>query len=397
MIEQAINHGERAHALLSASSAYRWLTCTPSARLEDEHGVNEASSYAAEGTFAHELSEVQIRYATDRLPLADYTAKMVELGGSEYHTADNWEAVDEYISFVMDVWREAKQADALAEIHIEDKMDLTAYIPEGFGTNDIVILYGSTLHVIDLKFGRGVRVKADENPQLKLYALGALEKHGILFDISEVKLTIHQPRLGAVSTYSMAAEDLLLWGESVVKPKAKQAFSGEGNFVPGGHCHFCKVANRCKALADYNLELVAHDFSEPTLLSDEDLVEIYEKADMFTKWLSKVTDYVKAEAIAGKKWEGLKLVEGRSVRQITDDEAVIAALEGAGFTPDRFTNVKLKGLTDLTKILGKASFEAIVAPYVVKPAGKPTLVPADDPRPEFDLNHKNDFENEEQE
>ena len=395
MAAKEINHGSRAHALLSASGAYRWLTCTPSARLEDEVGKDESSDFAKEGTWAHELSEVELRYALDRLTLNEYVEKKNALMTSEFYSADNAEAVDTYVAYVLDVWREAKQADPFAEIHIEDKVDLSAYVPEGYGTNDVVILAGDALNVIDLKFGRGVRVSAVENPQLKLYGLGALEKHGILFDVKEVHLSIHQPRVsGTASEFTLSADDLLSWAENEVKPKAALAFEGKGDFVAGPHCHFCKVASRCRALAEENLKLAAHDFEEPALLSDADLVDIYERADLFTKWLSKVTDYVKAEALAGKAWPGLKLVEGRSVRQITNEDAVAEALEAAGFTPDKFTTVKLKGLTDLTKMLGKAEFEAVVGPYVVKPAGKPTLVTADDPRPEFDLNHKNDFENE---
>lgn len=394
MSAKDINHGGRAHALLSASGAYRWLTCTPSARLEDEAGKDDGSDYAKEGTWAHELAEVELRYALDRLTLNDYAERKADLINSEYFSADNLEAVEAYVGYVLDVWRDAKTADPFAEIHIEDKVDLSAYVPEGYGTNDVVILAASRLYVIDLKFGRGVRVSAMENPQLKLYGLGAVEKHGILYDLQYVVLAIHQPRVSSPSEFLLGVDELLTWAEETVKPKAALAFEGKGDFVPGTHCHFCKVASRCRALAEENLKLAAHDFTEPTLLSDADLVDIYERADLFTKWLGKVTDYVKAEALAGKAWQGLKLVEGRSVRQITDEDAVVAALEGAGFLPERFTNVKLKGLTDLTKMLGKADFEAVVGPYVVKPAGKPTLVTADDPRPVFDLNHKNDFENE---
>jgi hypothetical protein len=391
-----INHGGRAHALLSASGAYRWLNCTPSARLEDAEGETGESEYAKEGTWAHELSEIELRYALNRMTLDEYIVKRNEYLGSDFATADNVEAVESYVDYVIGEWREAKKADDLAEIHIEDRVDLTDYIPEGYGTNDVVIISGKTLRVIDLKFGRGVRVSAQDNPQLKLYGLGAMEKHGILFDINEIVLVIHQPRISAEpSEHFILDHALLAWAEKVVRPKAALAFEGKGEFVPGKHCHFCKVAHRCRALAEENLKLATHDFAEPALLEDSDLVDIYERADMFLKWIGKVTDFVKAEAIAGKKWPGLKLVEGRSVRQIANEDAVVTALEDAGFTPDRFTNVKLKGLTDLTKILGKADFEAIVAPYVVKPPGKPTLVTVDDPRPEFDSNHKNDFKDEE--
>ena len=292
------------------------------------------------------------------------------------------------------MWKEAKQADRFAALLLEDRIDLTTYIPEGFGSNDVVIISGSTLRVIDLKFGKGVRVSAEDNPQLKLYAIGALEKHGILYDIEEVSLTIHQPRLNSVSNFALTAEDLATWGEEVVKPTAAIAFEGGGEFVAGSHCHFCKVAPRCRALAEKNLEVAKYDFEDPALLTDAQLVDIYDRADLFTKWLSKVTGYVLKEALAGKSWPGYKLVAGRANRVITDETAVRSKLRGEGYKVDEILNAKLKGLGDLEKLLGKEGFEKLVGPYVIKPEGKPTLVTEDDPRPAFNSidQHKKDFE-----
>jgi len=397
MSTKPINHGERAHALLSASGAHRWLVCTPSARLEEQFPEDrEASSYAAEGTRAHELAETELLFLLDRIKLDDYVARKNRIAESKFYSADMDEEVGKYVDYVRDSWKDAKQADKYAEIFIEDRLDLTAYIPEGFGTNDVVIISGSTLSVIDLKYGKGVRVKANENPQLGLYALGALEKHGFNYGIETVSMTIHQPRLNSVSVYSTGAKDLEDWGESVVKPKAKQAFEGAGEYTPGEHCHFCKAAPRCRALAEKNLELAKHEFAEPSTLTDEELVSIYEKIDLLDKWAGKVSSYILSEALSGKAWPGLKLVEGRSVRQIADEESVKYALISAGLTPEKFMNSKLKGLTDLTKLLGKADFEAVVGRYVIKPQGKPTLASADDPRPAITSieTHKNDFEDE---
>lgn len=389
------SHGERAHALLAASAAYRWLECTPSARLEDQFKEDEeASEYAKEGTFAHELAEVELLYATDKLPIMDYVERKNRLAKSPYFNGETVEEVIKYVDYVLDVWRMAKKSDPLAEIFIEDKLDLSNWVPEGFGTNDAVIIANETLYVLDLKFGKGVRVSAKENPQLMLYGLGALERHGFNFDIKEVSLTIHQPRIGNVSTFTVEAEALAVWGETEVKPTAALAFEGKGEFKPGAHCHFCKAAARCKALAEENLKLAKHDFAEPDTLSDEELIEIYSLLDFFTKWANKISAYVQAEALAGKGWPGYKLVEGRSVRQIADEEKVIATLEASGFVPASFLNSKLKGLTDLTKLLGKAEFEAIVGPFVVKPEGKPTLAPEDDPRPALSETYKNDFDDE---
>lgn len=390
-------HAERAHALLGASSAYRWLACTPSARLEDSFKEDqEASVYALEGTLAHELAEVEIAYATDRLSLDERVRRSNEIRANALYSEELEEEVFKYVDYVLDVWREAKQADEFAELLLEDKIDLSEYIPEGFGSNDVVIIYADTLHVIDLKFGKGVRVKSDNNPQLKLYGLGALVKHDILYDVEKIRLTIHQPRVNSVSTFELTKPELIAWGVFVVMPTAQKAFKGEGDFVPGDHCQFCKAAVRCRALAEKNLELARYDFAEPTTLSDEDLVEIYDKADFFVKWINKVTGYVFNEALGGKSWPGFKLVEGRSNRVITQEEKVKFTLLGEGFKRDQYINEKLKGLGELEKLLGKARFETVVGPYVVKPEGKPALVPADDPRPEFNsiAKHKDDFKDE---
>lgn len=397
MKKKPVDHGERAHALLSASSAHRWLECTPSARLEDQFKEDdEGSVFAAEGTLAHELSEIELLYLLDKIDLNTYVERKNKIHENELFSLEMVEEVDKYVSYVRDAWKDAKNLDAFAEILIEDRMDLGAWVPEGFGTNDVVIIYQNVIQVIDLKYGKGVRVKSENNPQLKLYALGALDKHGFNYGVDRVVLTIHQPRLNSVSEFETGAEELTAWGFEEVQPKAKLAFEGKGEYKPGTHCQFCKAAPRCRALAKENLELAKHDFAEPETLSDEDLVEIYDKLDLLTKWAGKVSKHILDEALRGKDWPGLKLVEGRSMRTLKDEEAVSIALEAAGFTPDKFTNVKLKGLTDLTKLLGKADFETVVGPYVIKPEGKPTLASIDDPRPSIKEKHKDDFQNEEE-
>lgn len=383
MSAKEINHSERAHALLGASGAGRWLTCTPSARLEEQFPEQESSVYAEEGTFAHELSELEIRYALDFLKLDDFVAKKNELMKSDWFSSEMVEETDKFIHHVIDSWREAKKADKFAQILIEDRMDLSDYIPEGFGTNDVVILSGGTLYVKDLKFGKGLRVKADDNPQLMLYALGAWEKHGFNFPIERVNLEINQPRLGNVSTFEMPVDDLLAWGDEYVKPRAKTAFKGGGDFVAGDHCRYCRASTKCKALADFNLAIAKEAFAEPALLTDRQLLDVFDKAPAFTKWVNQITDFVKKEALAGRKWEGYKLIEGRSNRVITNEPQARAALSKAGILTRNFTNEKLKGIGDLEKLLGKKDFAAVLGPFVVKPAGSPTLVSADDPRPEL--------------
>lgn len=390
------NHKDRAHALLSASSAHRWLVCTPSARMEDKMPGEGSSEFAAEGTLAHELAEAELLYLLDKIPLNDYVSRKTRIIESDLFSAEMIDEVEKYTAFVQDAWKDAKARDQFAEILIEDRIDLSAWVPEGFGTNDVVIISGDLISVVDLKYGKGVRVKADENPQLMLYALGALEKHGLNYDIRQVSLTIHQPRLNSVSEYSLFADELQEWAETEVKPKAAQAFEGSGEYAPGEHCQFCKAAPRCRALAKENLDLAKHDFAEPGELTDGELVDIYHKLDLLTKWAGKVSKYLLEEALSGKSFEGLKLVEGRSIRQIKDEAAVVKGLEHAGFTPDKFLNTKLKGITDLTKLLGKQGFENVVGPYIIKPAGKPTLTTSDDPRPPINSTeqHAKDFEDE---
>lgn len=396
-MEGPIKHEERAHALLGASSASRWLTCTPSARLEESLNLpDESSVFAEEGTFAHELSELEIRYALDFLGLEAYVSNKNAARLSTHYSEEMTEETDKYIGFVLDEWKAAKALDEFAEILIEDKQDLTPWIEEGFGTNDVVIISLKSLTVIDLKFGKGLKVSAKDNPQLMLYALGALDKHGFAYNIDEVRLIIHQPRLGGVSEFTLSAADLLAWGDDFVKPRAALAFDGAGEFKPGEHCRFCKASARCRALAEENLALAKFDFEKPPLLEEAELAEIYDKAAGFVKWINSVTDYVQKQALAGNVLPGYKLVEGRSNRVITDELAVKSKLRGEGFKIDEILNTKLKGIGDLEKLLGKVDFEKLVGPFVIKPAGKPTLVTSDDPRPVFNSIEelKKDFEDE---
>jgi hypothetical protein len=359
------------------------LTCTPSARLEETFPESPESVYAAEGTFAHELSELEIRYALDLLTLNEFVAKKNELMKSDFYTEEMVEETDKYIAHVRDTWKASKVADKFAEILIEDKIDLTAYIPEGFGSNDVVIISGSTLSVKDLKFGKGVKVSAKDNSQLKLYALGALEKHGFNYDIEAIHLEINQPRLNNVSTFELSAAELVTWGEEYVKPRAAEAFEGAGEFVAGDHCRWCKAAVKCRTYAAHNLQAVKDAFEEPALLTDEQLLDVFDKAPAFVKWVNSIADFVKSEALAGRKWAGYKLIEGRSIRSIGDEAKARAALSKAGVSIHDYETAKLKGITELTKLLGKKEFDTVLGPFIIKPAGKPALVTIDDPRPEL--------------
>jgi hypothetical protein len=380
-----IGHGERAHALLSASGASRWLACPPSARLEEENKRPEKPSiYAEEGTAAHELAELLLRYDStfDRGTLAEIEKFKAE---NKFYSEAMQEEVEKYVDFVTESYVDACNETSDAKLLLEEKIDLTSFIEEGFGTGDAVIISDRVLRVIDLKYGKGIRVSADNNSQLKLYGLGALIKFSMLYDIEEVSLTVHQPRLDAVSTWSISAEELLHWGENHVKPTAALAFAGGGQTIAGDHCTFCKVNAMCKTYADLNLEVAKYEFQSPSLLEDSQILDIYERLPMLLKWAESIKSHVFGEALNGKKWEGYKLVEGRSNRQISDEEALILRLKGEGYADDDIFNKKIKGITDLTKLLGAKSFKSIVEPVLIKPQGAPTLTDDQDKRPAIGL------------
>jgi hypothetical protein len=377
-----VNHTERAHALLSASGSSRWLNCTPSARLEEQF-PDSSSDFAAEGTLAHELAEAKLRarHNGDEETLTHVRARV---HAHVLYSEDMEQYTDQYVDYVTEVFAEARARDKAAIIETEVRVSLEAYVPEGFGTIDNVIIGGATLDVIDLKYGKGVRVSAEENSQLKLYALGALQEYSFLYHIDTVRMHIHQPRLDAVSVYEISAAKLLIWGEEVVIPRAKEAHTGEGEQVPGSWCHFCKAKHRCAALGREALELAQQDYyKEPLIMTDEQVLEVYEKADRMVSWLNGLEARMLQEAIEGKKWQGLKLVEGRSKRRISDEDQAIQALRADGFTDEDFMTMELQGITALEKLLGKKGFESVLGPLVVKPAGKPTLVSASDKRPEL--------------
>ena len=342
---------------------------------------DRAGEAAAEGTLAHRLAELRLLEAL-RLE-ADVEDLLNEVYSNPMHNEAMSEHIEEYVNYVVEVYNNAKTRTADAYIFLERKLDLTDYVPEGFGTSDVVIIADGIMEVIDLKYGKGVPVSALGNKQMRLYALGALMEFEHLFDIRTVRATIHQPRLNAVSSDELDVQDLLDWGLDELGPLAQMAHRGEGELKAGEHCRFCKVKATCRAFADLNLELAKYEFKQPPVLSDEEIADVLNRAEMFQQWLKAVEDHALAEALNGKKWPGYKLVEGRSVRALANEEAVVKALATAGFDDSQIYNRKLQGITALEKLLGKASFNNVLGPYVVKPPGKPTLVSADDKRPEY--------------
>lgn len=374
-------HSQRLHALLSPSGATRWMNCTPSARLEDKSGIPDSSSpFAEEGTLAHEFGDIGIRRDNRMITKARYLKERKVLEENEFYSDEMDEEVQKYIDYVNQQFKVAKKKTKGAKLSVEQRVDLSYYIEEGSGLNDVIIIGDGTMEVIDLKYGKGVRVDAKENPQLMLYGLGALRANDILYDIHNVRLTIVQPRLDSISSWEISAEALREWGETEVRPKAEMAYAGEGDAKPGAWCRWCKVKPVCRAFNDMNLEVVKHDFADPQLLTDEEVVDIFERIPQIRDWAESVSAYMLSKALEGKDWDGYKLVEGRSMRRWADEEAVVSELTNQGLKQDEIMDSKLKSIGKIEKHLGKVKFEKILSPLVIKPEGKPTLVPESDKR-----------------
>lgn len=358
------------HALLSASSSKRWLNCTPSARLEEQFPSDNGSVYAEEGTAAHALAEHKLKRSLKRRskrPVSDYDCDEME------------ECTDEYLTYAMEQIELAKQNCKDPVILIEQHLDYSAYVPEGFGTGDLLIVADGTLTVIDLKYGKGVAVDAERNPQMMLYGLGALELFDAIYDIDTVRMIIYQPRLESVSTWEISVEDLKKWTEEVLIPKAQLAINGEGDFQCGAWCRFCKAKNTCRARAEEYLKLAQMEFRPPAFLTDEEIAEVLKVADELAKWSADVYAFATDEAIThGKQWSGFKLVEGRSNRKYTDEEEVAEVAKAAGYTD--IYKKSLIGITEMEKLLGKKKFAEILGKLVYKPQGKITLVTESDKR-----------------
>ena len=377
--KKEVNHSERAHALLSASGASRWINCTPSPRLE-EGFKNESSSFAEEGTLAHEFAELNLKYYAGTSTKKEWVESTKPFMQNSFYSPEMEDFVQKHVEYVLDQFAEAKRKTPEAILLIEQKVDITHLIEEGFGTCDVIIIADGTLEVIDLKYGLGVRVSAEDNSQLKLYGSGALEAYDLMYDIHTVKLTITQPRMDSISSWEISAENLRRWGEEVVKPKAQRAYAGGGEQVTGEWCKFCKASPRCKAQADKALELAKLDFAEPMLLTDAQLIDIYGQSPQIAKWLTTVTDYLYKEALAGKKWEGYKLVDGQNRRGWTDEDKAQRILS-TEYDEHHYLTTKLKGIGDIEKLVGKKVFPTLLGDVVAFKKTSPSLVPESDKRP----------------
>lgn len=358
------------HAILSASSSHRWLNCNPSARLEQEFEDRETEA-AAEGTAAHALCEHKLRRALkmrSKKPVSKYDCDEMDA-----HT-------DAYVEFVLEALAEAGQVCTDPLVLIEQKLDFSCYVPDGYGTGDCVIVADHLLHIIDFKYGQGILVDAAENPQMMLYALGALRLFDSLYDIDTVSMSIFQPRRENVSTWTITVDELLAWAENTLKPKAELAFNGEGEYIPGSWCTFCKAAVKCRARAEAKLQLARYEFALPPLLTDAEIEDILLRLDDLTKWANEIQAYAQDAAVNhGKVWHGFKLVESRTNRKYTDEAAVAQAANEAGYHD--IYKKSLITITEMERLMGKKTFAEVIGGLVEKPKGKPALVPASDKRP----------------
>lgn len=374
------------HAILPPSSASRWLVCTPSARLEEQY-PDTAGDAAREGTLAHAIAELILRLELKLISYEQYEAQFERLraeDAGEFYSAGMYEYCEQYTTFVLEQLSEARRHTPDAQLYVEQRLDLSSYVPEGFGTGDAAIIANGTLHCIDLKYGKGVEVSAVNNSQMKIYALGWLDAYGMLYDIHTVRMTIFQPRIDNYSTWEIGIEDLTIWADSHLKIKATFAFMGQGDFVAGTHCQFCRV-KLCKARADYQLGMAKYSFAEPVTLSDEEVSDILQRSADFSKWLKSISEHALNEAVHnGKKWPEFKLVEGRSNRSYVSNERIINALTAAGIDENSlFEPRELLGVTKMEQLLGKKKFKSLLFGLIVKPPGSPTLVAERDPRPEY--------------
>ncbi|WAX09989.1 hypothetical protein BT709P1_00021 [Bacteroides phage BT709P1] len=388
---KVINHSERGHAILSPSSSERWLNCTPSARLADAAG-SKTSEYAEEGTTAHELAEHVLGCWTDGtfLPECDEIPVPENIASNKYYSEEMKEAISYYVDFVTGEFYEMQKGPFGGSVatYLEEKLDISGYAPESFGSADVSLVSEQMLHIIDLKYGKGVKVPA-ESPQFKMYALGALAKFGGP-KVKRIRMSVAQPRLKHFETIEVDVKGLLDWADKVLRPKAKLAYEGKGEQVVGSWCQFCPVKATCRAQKN---EIIKdfEDHPDTLIMTDEEIVDMLGKLDRYRSWLESLNQYAYTEAMKGKKWDGYKLVEGRSARKIVDPDKVRDKLLKT-YLEDEVLNISLKGITDLEKLMGKKVFAAEIGEYVKSQPGAPKLVPDSHPGKDYERDTASDFD-----
>lgn len=380
----AVREAPRQHAVLSASGSHRWMACPPSAVFEQQF-QESTSEYAEEGTFAHKLAEIKLRAVNGETTKRAATASINTLKKERFYSQELEDYVDGYVDTVSERFNAARARCKDALMLLEQRLDFSAWVPDGFGTGDVVIIAEPVVEVIDLKYGAGVPVSALNNPQTRLYGLGAVARYDMLYDVQQVRTTIIQPRLDNVSSEDLSVSELLAWAETQVQPAAELAAEGKGEFAPGEHCRFCRARTSCRARAEHNLQLAKYEFRKGPALDDAEIADILGRIDELVNWADAVKDYALDQAVNhDKQWPGWKLVEGRSNRKYADDAKTINTLVGAGY--DRKLVLKPEeplGITAMEKLLGRKPFVELLASLVIKPAGKPVLAPESDPRPAF--------------
>lgn len=385
------NHKDRNHALLSASGASRWMKCNPSARLEDMF-PDCSSEYAEEGTLAHEISELKLTKYLKTMSLRTFNSKMKKLKSHKLYKPEMENYTDVYVDNIKEL---LMSFDKPGTAEIEKKVDFSEYVPEGFGTCDFVTVDNETLYIRDLKYGRGVPVSAQDNPQLMLYSLGAYLEFSLFKDIENINMGIIQPRLDIVSIFEISADKLMKWAENEVKPNAEKAFKGEGDFKVG-QCTFCRAKALCRARAEANMSLETEMKLKGNILSNEEMGEILNRARDIVKWVKDIENYCQQAILRGEYVPGWKVVEGRSVRAFSDTEKAMEVLKEKGVAEELMYERKMLTLTQLEGVVGKKDFNEYVGDFIIKPKGKPTLVPESDKRASYVndvINASDDFIN----
>ena len=368
------------HALLSPSAAHRWMNCTAAPLLEKDV-EDKGSTFADEGTLAHAYCAKKLKEFLG-LAVDEEKAEIAQLN-EKYHSGEMDEYTDTYKTIVLEKFNAARAKTKDAQLLVEVKLDFSHYVPDAFGTSDAIIIADGVMEVIDFKYGKGVKVSAVENPQMMIYALGAWDLFNFEYDIRKVRMTIVQPRIDNLSEFELNAADLINWAVDELQPKANEAYAG-GKQKPGNWCQFCKVKPNCKALSSMCIEAQQAN-PDPRKISKEVMEStILPLLSTFKTWLTGVEEYSLEQALSGVQYQGFKIVEGRSIRKITNPTAVMELLDKEGFAKESYIKpTELRSITDLEKLIGKKRFGAICAEYINKPQGKPTLVPESDKRPAF--------------
>ncbi|HZK52643.1 MAG TPA: DUF2800 domain-containing protein [Desulfosporosinus sp.] len=365
-----------AHALLGASGAHKWLRCTPSARLE-ETMPDSTSVFAAEGTLAHEIGELKLRKAfVEPIGPRAFSNRLKKLKEEPLYQDEMLHHTDTYLDYISGIVHSFKFPPYVA---IEKKLDYSAYAPEGFGTGDCIVIGGNSLTIVDLKYGKGVPVSAVENPQMKLYALGAYLAYSFLYPLETVKMVVVQPRLDSISEHEISVDQLLEWGESI-KPLAQSAFKGEGEFIAGDHCRFCRAKAPCRARSEFNTALEDFKLAKPPLISNEEVGQILLRSQDLAKWAKDLEEYALSQCVRGNEIPGWKAVEGRSTRHFTNQDQAFEILQANGFGRAILYEWKPLTLSATETLIGKAKFKELLTEYVDKPPGKPTLALESDKR-----------------